>query len=557
MKRKLVTLLILSIFVLLPMKVLAVEYSITDVLIDAQMMNNGDVIVEEKHTYSFDGDFNGITREIVPKKGAKITSFQASEDGAKLKIKKEDHLYKIYRSGSDETIEVILRYRIEGGVTKYKDMTEFYWPFFDERNESSYEQMTITVHPPHPANDVMALGYDEAYEAEQIDADGTVHFHLGKVAAGENGDIRVAYESNLFPAIATTSSKEIKNTIIEEKQKLAEQKRKYAENKETMSSVGKIVIPIVSAIFTMFIAIAAISSRRNGEAANIEITKERLVLPKLKMSMPATIFHTKSFSTNMVAAALLDLVRKKYVKQLSDNEFLLVNRNVENRHETVLLDWLFYEVGKEGTFHSEDLNLYVNEKKNHWRYEKTMAEWRQALKEEIAAFGIFENKAPVRWLFGIVSFMLIPLTVLFILYDLYLWMFMTTLLFMTGMGMTLFYKPLSWDGLIIKKEWQQFWLRFDDIKETEFNKWSEEDQEIALIYGLGTKKKIVSIDDNFSRQTDHSFLTYYMVTGPMLTSTFISADKEIKRAAAADSSTGSGSSSGGGVGGGGGGSGAF
>ncbi|MBP3950154.1 DUF2207 domain-containing protein [Bacillus suaedae] len=43
-------------------------------------------------------------------------------------------------------------YLIEDGVTAYADVAEFYWPFFDDRNDSSYEQLTITVHPPEPTS---------------------------------------------------------------------------------------------------------------------------------------------------------------------------------------------------------------------------------------------------------------------------------------------------------------------------------------------------------------------------------------------------------------------
>jgi hypothetical protein len=63
---------IISILFLFPSQSLAVEYSITDVKMDAFLQENGNVDVKETHTYYFVGEFNGITREIIPKKGGQI-----------------------------------------------------------------------------------------------------------------------------------------------------------------------------------------------------------------------------------------------------------------------------------------------------------------------------------------------------------------------------------------------------------------------------------------------------------------------------------------------------
>src|SRR4051794_40181122 len=105
-----------------PHQGLAVEYSITNVKMNAYLQDNGDVKVEETHTYEFDGDFNGITREVIPKKGAAIRQFTATENSQPLKIEKEDNLYKVHRKGTDETITVKLNYTIENGMEAYQDV---------------------------------------------------------------------------------------------------------------------------------------------------------------------------------------------------------------------------------------------------------------------------------------------------------------------------------------------------------------------------------------------------------------------------------------------------
>ncbi len=88
-------------------------------------------------------DFNGITRTLIPKENTQIIDFQASENNTSLDIEQEENLYKAYRSGSDEEVKVDLSYTIKNGVEVYTDLAQFYWPFFDTSNESTYQNMDI------------------------------------------------------------------------------------------------------------------------------------------------------------------------------------------------------------------------------------------------------------------------------------------------------------------------------------------------------------------------------------------------------------------------------
>jgi hypothetical protein len=60
---------------LFPVLTFAIDYSITDTQIQADLQKDGDVNVKETHTYAFEDKFNGITRELIPKKGTKNYKF--------------------------------------------------------------------------------------------------------------------------------------------------------------------------------------------------------------------------------------------------------------------------------------------------------------------------------------------------------------------------------------------------------------------------------------------------------------------------------------------------
>src|SRR5699024_7436832 len=83
------------------------------------------------------------------------------------------------------------------------------------------------------------------------------------------------------------------------------------------------------------------------------------------------------------SAALLDLVRKGHVKQVSDDEFELIDANVKLEHEKQLIQLLFYQIGQEKKFTLNELNSYTKEKKNYEAFDKKFTMWKDLVKEEL------------------------------------------------------------------------------------------------------------------------------------------------------------------------------
>lgn len=548
------------IFFCIPIQVSAVDYTITDFFIEAQMLENGDVHVQELFTYSLSGKFNGITREIIPKEGSKITGFEAFEHGVDLTVEKKDDTYKIYRGGKDERIQIKLHYTIKDGISKYADLVEFHWPFFDRRNESTYGKVNIAIHPPSPTDDVIGFGYDSAFNTEKITSEGVVYFDLGKVKHGENGDIRVAYDASLFPKVAQFSNEHIRERLIEEQQLLINREKQYRESKEKVMAIGSISLPVLFIFVTVFVIFAFLRTRRMNHDVWDEIYKRDFIIPQQKISMSATIYHQKGFSAEGMAAALFDLVRKGYVTQKSADQFVLVNAQTEFTHEQILIGWLFYEVGKDGTFRSGDLEKYVNDEENHPNYSDVLRRWREAVKEEVKDYGVRESGRVSNLFFGLISIALIPLTVLFIIYELYLLMFIAIILF----GLTLIillYTPLSNRGLMLQKEWQHLWEQLSHGREQDWRNWSKDERLRVIIYGIGTKRNKDELSKYFEKLerrqmaiSDQGAFSSYWFTWPSFSSSFVRADDSYSKSQSSSSSS---SFSGGGTGGGGGGSGAF
>lgn len=196
---------------------MAVDYSIEQTQIDAYLLEEGHVNVTEVHTYKFDDEFNGMTRTLIPKEKTEIGDFEAKENGSTLEVEQEDDLYRIYRNGEDETVTIELTYTVYNAVLVYEDIADFYYPFFDNRNESDYEQLDVYVHPPaeSDAEEAIAYGEDEAEGTASVLEGGVVHFEMGKVNSGKNGNIRVAYDPSLFSVDHRNEGK-MRNEIVAE-----------------------------------------------------------------------------------------------------------------------------------------------------------------------------------------------------------------------------------------------------------------------------------------------------------------------------------------------------
>ena len=569
MGKKIIAFISLLVFFLLPTQVFAVDYSITNVQIDAKLQSDGDVFVQETHTYAFKGEFGGIIREIIPKQGTDIGQLEAFEGNNQLKIETDKFEHRIHRLGKDETIVVVLSYVIKNGVDVYPDVAEFYWPFFDRSNESTYKNLVVTVIPPEPTKNVIAFGYDEAYETEVVQQDGSVKYQFGTVPRKSNGDIRVAYEASLFTEATLTSTKPMRDEIVAAKQQLLDNAVAFEEARAYLASIAYFLLPIFGFTLLFLIVRSWVQARTKREAIKREFDQTRIV-PEQTLSVPTTIFYSyyQQLTPELIAATLLDLVRKGHVKTLDDHRFQLVNRAGLVDHETIFIEWLFDEMGNDGEFSFDDLTMYMKKKKNHEKYQSYHTKISQALRNEIKEAVLYKKSGKYRWMVALSSLILLPFLVLFIAYDLIGAFLPTLFLFFTTIIYAIAYHPKTWVGAKITYEWRLFRQQFKNIPTNTWQSLTEDEKMRAFIFSLGINEKSLQKKNETLIKAFKSpaigtgkNASYAYSIDPSLLLIAAAVSTNFKRANTTTSASESGSSStsggGGGVGGGGGGSGAF
>lgn len=553
--KKSIPLLMVFVFVLLlPTQVLAVDFDITEVRIDALLNEDGTADVTEQFTYVFDDDFEGITRSLIAKEGTSIDNFSAAENGNALEVEQEDGLYKIFRAGEDgDTVEVELTYQIEGAVEKYEDAAQFYWPFIDQSNESEYGDLTISVIPPEPATQVDALGYDEAFESASITEDGAVIFALGTMPDGENADIRAIFEPELFPGVAAQDGT-IRDELADDRERLENEAIAFAQNQQTARGVG---IPAIAILGTAFLALFVMAwlraSRRKRDIRN---QPYEFYVPEASMSIPALLYFTNSstLSPNALSAAIMELMRKGNIRQLSEDHFELIDRKTEHDHEDTLIELLFDRIGDGQEFTLEQVEVYTKQEYNHEPYNGAIAEWNTGVGNEVKTHHFYEKHPGLRWTAGIMSAAFMGLAIYTGIYLLFPWMAASIALAMLAFGFALAYAPITQRGHELRYEWRQLKAAMEELPAEQWERLTIDEKQRAYAYLLGSDQKTAERRASVftaaeSEATDGSSF----ITNPVfMTAVFVSAGSTTT-ASASGGATGSGA----GVGGGGGGSGAF
>lgn len=554
-KKILPYLLAFILMLLLPAQVLAVDFEITDVQIEAQLNEDGTADVTELFSYEFDDDFEGITRSLIAKSGTTIENFSAAENGRELKVELEDGVYKIYRSGEDgEQIQIELSYQIEGAVEKFEDGAQFYWPFFDESNDSEYGNMTISVIPPAPSDSADALGYGKAFGTEMIQNDGTVTFEMNTVPDGENGDIRTIFEPELFPAVAAQDGT-VRDKLAADREELENEAALFAQNQQTARNIGIPLIAIAGALLVagvLFAWFRAFQRKRNIRSAPYEF-----FVPKDSMSIPALLYFTNSamLSPNVVSAAIMDLMRKGNIRQLSETHFELRSRDTNHPHEDALVGLLFDDIGDGQEFTLEGVEAFTKNEDNHETYNEAIAEWNKGISDEVKAHGFYEKHPVVRWSAGILSIVFVGLAIYTGIYALFPWMAASIALAMLALGFAIGYSPITFDGHVLRHNWRSLKVAMEQLPSEQWDQLTKDEKQRAYAYLLGSDPKTANrkatVFTSAGSQADGDG-TSFIMNPVFLTAIFVSAGTTTTASA-----SGGVAGSGAGVGGGGGGSGAF
>jgi uncharacterized membrane protein len=185
------------------------SFRITDYEAQVFIQENGDIEVSELFTYQFSGEFNGITRSIGLKGSDGLAYFYGSEyqpERKQLEVTQETEgdmvTFRIYDKSTNESKIFLLEYRLKNVITKYNDIAEFYWKFFDAANTSPINRVRIEIFFPNQAvsaDNLKVFGHGPSQGQVTIEDSGYVLYQVDDFPSQEMVEARILFPTSFVP----------------------------------------------------------------------------------------------------------------------------------------------------------------------------------------------------------------------------------------------------------------------------------------------------------------------------------------------------------------------
>ncbi|NLC65892.1 MAG: DUF2207 domain-containing protein [Clostridium sp.] len=557
-------LLILAFQVFMPnsIKALAVDYEVEKFDAVVNILENGDAEITEDITYYFDGDANGILRDIDYERtdGIKNVSVGIIEDDGSVRQFDEDfgagfNIYeendtggilelKIYEKSYSENKTFRIKYTFENVVEKYNDIAIFNRKIIDSGWDVPLNDITIKIVLPEGSKkeDLRVFAHGPLTGTSEIYDDKTLLFDVPNVY-GEFIETLVVFNRDIVPASTNIIDRDELDNILENEKVLAEeanQEREEAreeiakmERKETLRERFKVFfIGLILAAGVMIIATIRKFTKERTPEFQGDYYRE---LPEdYSPAVMSYLVHKKKVSQDDVMATLLDLARKKVIKFepmtiekkgffKKDIETFKISRvsGGENvsllPHEKFLAEWFVDEMGRGGGLILSDLEELVKKRKFALQFQKDYDYFITLAKDEAESKDFFEkNDMRGSKIYGLI-FLIIGLVGIVI--GLYLNSFLaivaSVLSFLGLMIMMIlrFMERYSENGIEDYSKWQafkRFLLDFSNLKEAEVPSIIIWEHYLVYATSLGIAEKVLKdLPDIYSaEELNNPNLTY-------------------------------------------------
>lgn len=384
--RKFVWSLFLFLLLLPSVKALNPNYKVTGFYIKADVLDNGDVLVEEQIVLK--GAFNGYMRDLsfrgdyfeydatdlelveiwelnaeTKEKEELFTEVFRGQEGASYVYEKaivnECYRLKMYRYNPKGTVVFAIKYILKDVVLVHNDIAELYWTFIGSQFDDDIDEVVIKINLPEKAKDLRAwahgplTGEIDLLEQQQVVA------QVNQLAANTLVDIRVVFDATIVPKATKFSGKTNLKEIL-----VIEEERAAVANQERQKS--KIIYyGLISFNFLWLgglILIIIYVYRKHDKEWEPEFKHEYYrELPAEYGPEVVEYLLKHNISTNGLTASLLNIVQKKglTVEQgQKRKDYILIKaaeREPLSEPELFLRDWLLHEYGDGKEVHLSDI----------------------------------------------------------------------------------------------------------------------------------------------------------------------------------------------------------
>ena len=436
---------------LVPSFVSAASYKITDYYIQAEILNNGDMNVEE--ILVLDGTFNGYERdldyEVELNDGYDTTSLYQASNISDITVEAKyidafdkslfsdpnftefnsvsyanngetekyilSNLYggyriRMYYPASNEKVAFRISYTLEDVVVMHEDVAELYWPFIGDGFIDHLENVDITVTLPgiSSSENFRVWAHGPLYGDVEMTKDGA-HIHLDQLDSSEVVDIRMLFDTSLI-----TDTSDVKRSGEDSFARIVEieNERKEAADALEAELIKKynfvVISSIVMGVVVTFLGIFVYFKYGRSPKSSYYSKYNREFIDDYGVEVIDYLMKRK-ITPNALSAAIMNLIYKKNIsvkeissdkKKIKDYEFTLESMTNLSGNDILLVNFLFDTVGKgklneseQKTFTTKELKAYASGTKSCETFIKRYTAWKDAVLKAGEDEDFFETSA--------------------------------------------------------------------------------------------------------------------------------------------------------------------
>lgn len=314
----------LSICLSLP--ILAANFRIRSLDIQAKLQKNASMNIQEIITYDID-QINGILFDLDAKKNGPLTNlaiYATDENGKfkavpsdKIEISVEDELYhiKIYAKSENQIRKFAIVYTLAGGAKIYNDVGEINRVFVGKNWQNPIDNVHVKIILPNsiPSNSIRAFGHGPLTGNVDIQPH-IIQYELQNYYPGDFVESHILFDPVGFEKVpaAQRVSENAKDRLLEMEKKMADEANAQREYYQNLKKQGNLFFGIQAALIAFLAAFARFVLRR-APKSKTEIPEYLRELPD--DNTPAIVGKLfKKKSANLIFPTLMDLVRRKHLK---------------------------------------------------------------------------------------------------------------------------------------------------------------------------------------------------------------------------------------------------
>ncbi|OEF96603.1 DUF2207 domain-containing protein [Desulfuribacillus alkaliarsenatis] len=301
------------------------SYSFPELNIEAEILEDGSMLVTEERTANFNGSFYGLYQWIYTQPGEEIVDIIVLENGQPYEFNPgtefgppgtylvDSQPESVYIDWSfeatDEQRTFTLQYRVLNVVRVHEDVAELYYQFIGDDWEVGVEQVEINLKLPEGAqeNDIRAWGHGPLHGNVTINNTQLVTWDIDRLSARASLTGRVTFPVELVPAATNKTGELALPLILEQEQKWADEANKRREQ----ARVNWILVPI---IFITGLVYSIIMWSRHGKAykASFEGDYYRELPGAYTPAELGCLWRFDNVRAEDFTATIMDLARRGY-----------------------------------------------------------------------------------------------------------------------------------------------------------------------------------------------------------------------------------------------------